>query len=317
MRFAGTKAVILNLPGVHIGHDRWRDMKDTVLVLGDLFDVLPDAIVVVDGTGMIVFANDAVSGLLDYSADELTGRSLSFLIPENYRMAHEAHFANFFDRGKPTSMGARPLLSALHKSGEEIPVSISIANLDLDGGRYSVAVMRDSGKLHSEITRATVQAETDVLTGTGNRLRLSREMQVAMISALPFGLLFLDLKKFKSFNDNHGHEVGDKVLQIVAGRLQALVRREDLAARLGGDEFVLMFDGLVDVGLLKRRAAAVAASVAQPFRIGRLLGSVEVNIGGAMYPRDGNSEAELLRVADQHMYRAKQTDVAYYIGEAD
>ena len=92
-------------------------MKDTVLVLGDLFNVLPDAIIVVDGAGMIVFANAAVSGLLDYSADELVSQPLNCLVPKSYRRAHESHFARFYDRGRPTSMGARPLLSALHKSG--------------------------------------------------------------------------------------------------------------------------------------------------------------------------------------------------------
>jgi diguanylate cyclase (GGDEF)-like protein/PAS domain S-box-containing protein len=305
------------LTGVLNERDKKRDMKDTVLVLGDLFNVLPDAIVVVDGTGMIVFANAAVSGLLGYSADELIGQSLNCLVPENYRKAHESHFVKFFDRGKPTSMGARPLLSALHKSAKEIPISISIANLDLEAARYSVAVMRDSGELHSRITQATALAETDVLTGLGNRLCLSRAIHAALVVSSPFGLLFLDLRKFKPFNDNHGHGVGDKVLQIVAKRLQALVRRADLAARLGGDEFVLMFDGLVDIELLQQRAAAVATSVARPFRIGGLSSSVEVNIGGAMFPRDGSSEAELLKVADQHMYRAKKTDVAFYIGEAD
>jgi diguanylate cyclase (GGDEF)-like protein/PAS domain S-box-containing protein len=289
-------------------------MKDTVLVLGDLFNVLPDAIVVVDGAGMIVFANAAVSGLLDYSADELTGQSLNCLIPENYRMAHEAHFAKFYDHGKPTSMGARPLLSALRKSGKEIPVSISIANLDLDGERYSVAVMRDSGRLHLEITQATVQAETDVLTGIGNRLRLSHAMQAALADSQPFGLLFLDLRKFKPFNDNHGHEVGDKVLQIVARRLQAQIRHQDLAARIGGDEFVVMLAGIASVELLEQRAVGIGRSLNQPFRIGELSSSVEANIGGALYPRDSETEDGLLKIADQNMYQAKKAGHDFYLG---
>jgi diguanylate cyclase (GGDEF)-like protein/PAS domain S-box-containing protein len=289
-------------------------MKDTVLVLGDLFNVLPDAIIVVDGAGMIVFANAAVSGLLDYSADELIGQSLNCLIPENYRTAHESHFAKFYDRGKPTSMGVRPLLSALHKSGRQIPISVSIANFDLDGERYSVAVIRDSGKLHSEITQATAQAETDVLTGLGNRLRLSREMQTALTGSRPFGLLFLDLNKFKPFNDNHGHEVGDKVLQIVARRLQAQIRSRDLAARIGGDEFVVMFAGLSGIELLKQRAVSIASSLNQPFHIGDLSSSVGVNIGGAIYPQDSESEEGLLNIADQNMYQAKQAGLDYYLG---
>lgn len=290
-------------------------MKDTVLVLGDLFNVLPDSIVVVDGAGLIVFVNVALSGFLGYKADELIGQPLNCLIPESYRKAHKSHFARFYDRGRPTSMGARPLLSALHKSGREAPVSISIANLDLDGRRYSVAVMRDGGEIHSEITQATVQAETDLLTGIGNRLRLSRAIQAALEASSPFGLLFLDLKKFKPFNDNHGHEVGDKVLQIVAGRLRAQIRSEDLAARLGGDEFVVMLDGLVDIDLLGQRAAKIARSLSRPFHIGDLSGAIGVNIGGAMYPRDSETEDGLLKLADQNMYWAKQADVDYHVGK--
>lgn len=292
-------------------------MKDKVLVLGDLFNVLPDAMIVADGAGLIVFANIAVKNLLGYSADELMGQSLGCLIPEGNRNVHEAHFTRFHEHGKATSMGARPLLNALHKSGREAPISISIANLDLEGERFSVAVMRDSGDIQSEITQATVQAETDALTGIGNRLRLSRAMRAALVLSNPFGLLFLDLKKFKPFNDDYGHEVGDKVLQIVAKRLQAQVRPADLAVRLGGDEFVLMFDGLVDIEHLEQRAIAVATSVARPFRIGGLSSSVSASIGGSIYPRDGDTEAGLLKVADQHMYRAKQTGVTYYVGKVN
>lgn len=310
-------AVILNLPGLSIEHDKWGDMKDTDLVLADLFNVLPDAIVVVDGAGLIVFANTAVSGLLDYSADELIGQSLNCLIPESYRKAHESHFANFYERGKPTSMGARPLLSALHKSGREAAVSISIANLDLDGERYSVAIMRDGGEIQSEITQATVQAETDMLTGIGNRLRLSRAIQSARATSSPFGLLFLDLKKFKPFNDNHGHEVGDQVLQIVAQRLQAQIRSDDLVARFGGDEFVVMLDGLNEIELLEQRAARIARSLTKPFHIGDLSCAVGVNIGGAMYPQDSETEDGLLKVADQKMFRAKQSDVDYLVGNRE
>lgn len=291
-------------------------MKDTVLVLEDLFNVLPDPMVVVDGTGKIVFSNKTVYGLLGYTADELQGQPLSRLIPESYRSAHESQFARFHDHGKPTSMGARPLLKALHKSGEEVVVSISIANLDLEGVRYSVAVMRDSGELDSEITQANFQAETDILTDLGNRLRLSRAMQTALKASRPFGLLFLDLKKFKPFNDNHGHEVGDKVLQIVARRLQAQIRPEDLAVRFGGDEFVVILDGFAEVGLLEQRAAAIAASVSRPFHIDDLSSAVGVNIGGAIYPGDGETESELLKAADQNMYRAKQSGVAYQISSS-
>ena len=111
-------------------------MKDTVLILGDVFNVLPDTMLVVDASGSIVFANTAVTGLLGYGPEELMGRPLGDLIPERFRAAHETHLATFRDTGKTTSMGVRPLLKAVCKSGEETPVSISIANLDLGGERF-------------------------------------------------------------------------------------------------------------------------------------------------------------------------------------
>ena len=288
-------------------------MKDTLLALSDLLNMLPDAVVIVDGKGRITFANTHIEGLLGYTPGELEKQPLDRLIPKTYRADHKTHLARFREHGQPMAMGDRPVIYGLDKSGDEIPISVSIANLDLDGERYSIAVMHDSGEVQSEITQVTSQAETDILTGIGNRLRLSQVLQIAIEKLSPFSLLFLDLVKFKPFNDNYGHEVGDRVLQIVARRLQALVRSEDLAARLGGDEFVLFLDGLVDSGILEQRAAAVAESVARRFHIGDLSGAVGVNIGGASFPRDGRTEHDLLKTADRNMYQAKQAGIPYKI----
>ena len=290
-------------------------MKNANLVLGQFFDVLPDAVIVVDDTGSIVFANSAIANLLGFTADELLGQPLGILIPETFRGAHEKHLARFRDSGAPTSMGARPLLQALHKSGHEKPVSISISNLDLDGQRYSIAVMRDGGDLHSQITSATAQAETDALTGIGNRLLLSQAMQAAMADSKCFGLLFLDLTRFKPFNDEHGHEAGDRALKIVARRLVGDIRAQDVAVRLGGDEFVVMLTDLGDGALLRQRAAALARTLSQPMHIGEISSAIGVNIGGAIYPRDGDNEADLLKVADRNMYRAKQAGVDYHVDD--
>jgi diguanylate cyclase (GGDEF)-like protein len=107
------------------------------------------------------------------------------------------------------------------------------------------------------------------------------------------------------------------VLQIVAQRLQAQIRSEDLVARLVGDEFVVMLNGLADVELLELRAANIARSLTRPFHIGGLSNAVGVNIGGAMYPRDSETEKGLLKVADQNMSQAKQADVDYYVGKKE
>ncbi len=288
-------------------------MLDSLDTLTGILDMMPDAIIVVDGKGRIAFANTAVGDQLGYRPEELQWQSLDCLIPQSYRAQHRSDVMAFREHGKPMIMTHRPVVFGLNRAGEEIPVSISIANFDIAGERYSIAVIRDGGDVQSEITQVTQQAETDALTGIANRLRFSQKVAETIAASRPFGLLFLDLEKFKPFNDRYGHDVGDRVLQIVAGRLQAMVRTQDLAVRLGGDEFVLVFDELQDKAVLEQRAAAVAESVARNFHIGDLTGSIGVNIGAALFPRDGNSEDELLRLADRNMYRAKQSGQAYYI----
>ena len=288
-------------------------MKNTSLALDKLLNILPDTVVVVDGEGVINFANDSVRELLGYNPGELVGQKLDCLIPKAYRSEHRRHFGRFRMQSKPISMANRPLVYGLCKSGVEIPISVSVANIDLDGEMFSIAVIRDSGELHSEITQITIQAETDPLTGLANRLGLSHRIKSAIGKSRPFSLLFLDLEKFKPFNDTYGHEAGDKVLEVVARRLQESIRPRDLAARMGGDEFVLVLDGLVDRTALKQRAVVVAKSIRRPIHIGDIADVVGVNIGSAQFPRDGKTEGELLKMADDNMYRAKQRGLVYKI----
>jgi diguanylate cyclase (GGDEF)-like protein/PAS domain S-box-containing protein len=286
-------------------------MTAGLAALGDLFDVLPDAVIIVDREGNIVLANRAIQRVFGYRPDELIGGPLDRLLPERHRAQHRLRVASFRAHGHATAMGSRPLLYALAKSGAEIPVSISIANFDLEGERYSVAVIRDASGVSDSLGEAIAQAETDALTGIGNRLHLSRCMRERIAGRQPFALLFIDLTRFKPFNDRHGHRVGDEVLRLVARRLQAMVRAHDVAARVGGDEFVLLLDGVEDRGPLARRAADIAATLEQPFRFDHITGSVGANFGGALFPADGRDEAELLQVADRRMYRAKKSRRAY------
>jgi diguanylate cyclase (GGDEF)-like protein/PAS domain S-box-containing protein len=288
-------------------------VKDVLVSLGDLFDVLPDAIIVVDGAGRIALANAAVQRILGYAAEELVGQPLERLIPERYRAQHERQVRRFRQQGTATVMGSRPVLHALGKSGMELPISISIANLDLEGERFSVAVIRDAASVRDHLGQAIARAESDALTGIGNRLCLLRRMQGAIAASRPFALLFLDLTKFKPFNDRYGHKVGDEVLRLVARRIQVQVRARDLAVRLGGDEFVILLDALSDPRLVEARAAAIADSLCRPFHVDSVSGTIGVNIGGAIFPRDGRTAEELLGAADRNMYRAKHSGQSYQI----
>jgi diguanylate cyclase (GGDEF)-like protein/PAS domain S-box-containing protein len=288
------------------------------LALADLLDILPDAVVMIDRRGLIIYVNPAVRSLLGYARDELLDQPLSLLVPQTVRERHETLVADFRRDGAPKLMGSRPVLRAVHKTGRLVPVSISLCNLAVGGESVSVAVVHDVSLLNTHLDRATEQAQTDTLTGLGNRLRLSRAMQANLAEARPFALLLMDLTGFKGLNDRHGHAAGDEALRVVAKRLQGQVRDTDVASRLGGDEFVLMLDGLCDAARLREIALAVTASLTRPMRLGEILTTVGANMGGACYPAHGRTEAELLAAADHSMYAAKQAGEPYRpAGEPD
>jgi len=153
-------------------------------------------------------------------------------------------------------------------------------------------------------------ASHDALTGLPNRLLLDDRVAQAIAQANrqghEFGLLVVDLDRFKLINDSLGHRAGDDLLREVAQRLRSAVRAVDTTARLGGDEFVILVDGPVTraeaIGIGKR-----AIDVMRPAM--RLLGidvHISPSIGIAFYPRDGATVDALLARADAAMYSAKQ-----------
>jgi diguanylate cyclase (GGDEF)-like protein/PAS domain S-box-containing protein len=286
--------------------------RHTSLAMGDLLDILPDAVLMVDAGGCISYVNPAVRALLGYTPDEILGQPLSVLVPHDLRERHEALVAGFRRDGPPMMMGSRPVLHAVHRGGHLVPVSISLCSLSLgDGERVSVAVVHNVSALNTRLDRATAQAETDALTGLGNRLRLSRRIQAQRSCARPFALLCLDLERVKPPSEVHDHEVGDEALRIVGQRLQAQVRDADLVVRLSGDEFVLLLDGLSDALQLRERALSVAHSLARPLRLGAASGALGLNIGGAISPHHGTSAQALLAAAGQAKGRAKQVGEGY------
>ncbi|HEY9102364.1 sensor domain-containing protein, partial [Chitinimonas sp.] len=149
----------------------------------------------------------------------------------------------------------------------------------------------------------------DPLTGLPNRALFQDRAELAIAHAhrnqLGLALLFTDLDRFKTINDSLGHAVGDKLLQVVARRLEAGVRDSDTVCRLGGDEFVLLLPDCDAAGALGV-AEKLIASAAEPVSIDGHDLNGTASIGIALFPQDGNSYDSLLKHADAAMYRAKE-----------
>jgi two-component system cell cycle response regulator len=158
--------------------------------------------------------------------------------------------------------------------------------------------------------RLTYLAQYDHLTGLVNRTlfrdRLVHAMARSKRKEQPLGIMMLDLDRFKAVNDTLGHDVGDALLQAVAGRLKNCVREVDTIARMGGDEFTAILEGVSGESDVTVVATRIIESVSAPFEIGPHRVSIGVSIGVTLYPSDDQNVDGLLKHADTAMYRAKQ-----------
>jgi diguanylate cyclase (GGDEF)-like protein len=160
------------------------------------------------------------------------------------------------------------------------------------------------------VEQALREVNVDRLTGLPNRNvfqdRLEIDIKKAQRSGLPLALLFIDLDHFKEINDTRGHEAGDLLLKQVGRRLQGHVRDSDTVARLGGDEFTITLADLHDIVSVTDIAQKLCDDLARPFMVGDELAYISASIGITVYPRDATTAGDLLRNADQAMYRSKE-----------
>jgi diguanylate cyclase (GGDEF)-like protein len=150
-----------------------------------------------------------------------------------------------------------------------------------------------------------IRAQMDALTGLRNHGTFREELLAAVQREEHFGLLMLDLDDFKSYNDRHGHEVGNMLLNAIAGAIRSASRESDQVYRYGGDEFSLILPRtrLRDAVEVAERVRALIREV--PGTDGEPA-SMRCSVGVATFPEDGDSRASLLLAADRALYAAKR-----------
>ncbi len=154
-------------------------------------------------------------------------------------------------------------------------------------------------------------AVLDDLTGLYNvrylQQRFGEEWKRAERHREPLAIAMLDIDRFKSVNDHHGHDAGDAVLREVSTRLKGAVRDTDVVARYGGEEFVVLLPSTQLAGALIVTERVRRAIAAKPIDFGRGRLDVTASVGLALYPSRGvTTKDQLLRAADSALYRAKE-----------
>jgi len=171
-----------------------------------------------------------------------------------------------------------------------------------------VWAFRDRTELVSADRRIEALTTTDALTGLPNRRHLGDALELALAHARRdrsgFGLLLLDLDRFKQINDSLGHATGDRVLIEVADRVKTCMRQGDLLARIGGDQFALLVHQADHRGA-EIAAARVLEATGRAYTIEGTQFTLTCSVGIALYPTDGGDSGSLIRHAETAMQRAK------------
>ena len=153
-------------------------------------------------------------------------------------------------------------------------------------------------------------ANTDGLTGLLNKRYFNSVLAALEHRQQPFALFYLDLDRFKPVNDTYGHEVGDKLLKGVSGRLQGCIRSKDYAFRLGGDEFALLLPGNLNAELCRQKMHRIQEMVRVPYEIDGNTVTIGISCGFALYPIECPDAEQTRLLADQRMYEDKEKNHA-------
>lgn len=161
------------------------------------------------------------------------------------------------------------------------------------------------------VEEKTVEASQDELTGLVNRryvkILLEKSLQqIQRKTNKTLVIIFIDLNGFKQINDTHGHNIGDKVLKIVARRLELAVRKNDIVARLGGDEYLISLTVKKNnFSKIQEIAEKFSKRISDSMKIDGLKLNISASIGVAIYPNHGETIDELIDAADKKMYLMK------------
>ncbi|WP_323659427.1 EAL domain-containing protein [Pectobacterium versatile] len=261
----------------------------------------PDTILCVNEKGMITFWNTAAEHMLEYTDEEIIGRSINTIVPDAF-VVQLNHLVT--DRDS-LMKGVTLELNVQAKGGSLVPVELSVSMWEDNDNISYGAILRDITERRRNEERLFLLAHLDPLTGLANRTLLTSNLETALKNEPAVCIMMVDLDGFKDVNDSLGHSSGDNILVHVAKKIKATVRSGDVVARMGGDEFALLFPGLSDKKVAGKIAEQIIHEISQAMIIDDHQINISASIGAVLYPEYGLTVQDLLTSADLALYQAK------------
>jgi diguanylate cyclase (GGDEF)-like protein/PAS domain S-box-containing protein len=218
--------------------ERTRAMSDSSM----------DAIILMDGKGIISYFNNAAQRMFGYEKEEVMGEKLhSLIVSEKARSLYNQRLPRFEKTGVCDVIGKKLEVMATRKDGTRFPVELSISCFKINGEWHSSGTVHDIAERKKMEHKLKEAAITDELTGLFNRRGFhtfaDKQLKLAQRKKQMVSLAYLDLDNMKAINDTLGHSEGDKALIDIANILKNTFRESDIIARIGGDEFAVLLVG--------------------------------------------------------------------------
>src|SRR5215207_8284734 len=284
----------------------------------DIIDNLYDGVYFVDRDRVITYWNKGAERITGYSATQTIGRAcrdnlLNHVTANGVQLClNHCPLAAVMQDGHERE--AEAFLH--HADGHRLPVIIRATALRDGAGNIIGAIESFSSNTsvmdtRRELRELRLAAITDPLTGVGNRRRLEGRLSAVIAenenNASTAGLLFMDVDRFKEFNDTYGHNTGDEVLRMVAKTVRHALRATDTIGRWGSEEFIAILHDVQDKNALRSAAEKVRTLVGHS-RLdldGQGL-TVTMSVGGTLLLA-GDTPNSFVGRADELMYRSKQS----------
>ncbi|MBS0307511.1 MAG: diguanylate cyclase, partial [Proteobacteria bacterium] len=268
-----------------------------------------DGIMILGADRRILFINKGFVDITGYSAEEVIGHKPRML----HSTKHDEKF--YKDLGDALRQKGcwKGEIGDERKDGQAYTQLLSLnAVRDTTSQKVThyIGTFADISQYKDYESALEFLANHDPLTNLPNRMLFNDRLDDAIVNAARnktrICVIFIDLDRFKIINDSLGHEIGDRLLQEIAARLQAGVPPCETLARLGGDEFTIVLEQAEDRNTVILLAENLLAAIEKPAVIDAHELFVSASIGISFYPQDGQDATTLLKHADTAMYRAKE-----------
>ena len=278
------------------------------LKLSDIvFENTNEGILITDNKNNIISINSAFTKITGYEEADIINKNPKVLKSGK----HDKEFYEKLWSDLLTTGQFKGEVWNRKKNGEIYPEWLNISIVKDSSGNILnyVAIFSDITKIKKSNERIEYLAHHDPLTNLPNRLllkaRLDQSITRASISKEILALFFIDIDNFKVINDTYGHSIGDKIINLVASRLQKNLRAEDTISRIGGDEFVIVIENIDQERSVEKIANKILDDFKEPIKLQEYLFDVTISIGISLFPNNSHDAEDLIKHADTAMYSAK------------